>query len=119
MTSFNPNELVLERIRSVEEYDLNTRELIGRYTQIETPSLTTTAEGTNVTDALGSPIMTFYHAQAGTFSFTNSLFSLDLAASQFGAEKENGSDITMPVSEILPIGANHTVTLSYTPSGEA
>ena len=33
--AFNPNELVLERIRSVEEYDPDTRELTGRYTQIE------------------------------------------------------------------------------------
>ena len=40
---FNPNELVLERIRAVEEYDPATSELIGRYTQIEEPSLKTAA----------------------------------------------------------------------------
>ena len=33
--AFNPNELVLERIRAVEEYDPSTMELQGRYTQIE------------------------------------------------------------------------------------
>ena len=32
--SFNPNELVLEKIRAVEEYDPATSELIGRYTPV-------------------------------------------------------------------------------------
>ena len=36
--TFNPNELILEKIRSVEEYDPATNELTGRYTQIEDPS---------------------------------------------------------------------------------
>ena len=85
--AFNPNELVLERIRAVEEYDPSTMELQGRYTQIEDPSLQTSADGTQVTDAMGAEIVTFYNAQQGTFSFTNSLHSLDLMASQFGATK--------------------------------
>lgn len=118
--AFNPNELVLERIRSVEEYDPETKELTGRYTQVEDPSLQTSAEGTDVTDAMGTPIMTFYNAQTGTFSFTNSIFSLDLAASQFGTSKKvaSGDDkIVAPVSETLTIGADHTVVLKYVPVG--
>ena len=75
--AFNPNELVLERIRAVEEYDPSTMELQGRYTQIEDPSLQTSADGTQVTDAMGAEIVTFYNAQLGTLSFTNSLHSLD------------------------------------------
>ena len=117
---FNPNELVLERIRSVEESDPETKEVTGRYTQIEDPSLQTSAEGTDVTDAMGTPIMTFYNAQTGTFSFTNSIFSLDLAASQFGTTKKvaSGEDkIIAPVSEVLTIGADHTVVLKYVPVG--
>ena len=118
--SFNPNELVLEKIRSVEEYDPATSELTGRYTQIEEPSLQTSAEGTQVTDAMGAEITTFYNAQAGTFSFTNSLFSLDLAASQFGSKKEIANDtskISIPVSEIITIGNDNTAVLKYTPVG--
>lgn len=117
---FNPNELVLERIRSVEEYDTATNELVGRYTQIEDPSLKTSAEGRDVTDAMGSTIMTFYDAQKGTFSFTNSLFSLDLASSQFGTEKkiaDNTNKIIIPVSETINIGSDHTVKLKYKPVG--
>ena len=115
--SFNPNELVLEKIRAVEEYDPTTSELMGRYTQIEEPSLSFSSESTQVTDAMGSPIMTFYRAKSGTFSFTNSLFSLDLAASQFGAAKEiadTDNKLTVPVSEVLPI-VDNKVVLKYTP----
>lgn len=118
--AFNPNELVIEKIRAVEEYDPATSELTGRYTQIEDPSLSFSAEGTDVTDAMGTPIMTFYNAQTGTFSFTNSIFSLDLAASQFGVDKKVATStdkITVPVSETIAIGSDNTVTLKYVPIG--
>lgn len=118
--AFNPNELVLERVRSVEEYDPATNVLTGRYTQIEDPSLTTSADGTDVTDALGTPIATFYRNIQGTFSFTNSLFSLDLAASQFGSSKVVASadkKMQVPVSETLAIASNGVVTLSHVPVG--
>lgn len=117
---FNPNEVILERVRFVEEYDISTNELTGRYTQIESPSLKTSAEGTTVTDAMGSEIATFYKAQTGTFDFTNSIHSLDLMASQFGSEKEIADDtnkMIMPVSETIAIAADHTVTLKYVPVG--
>ena len=120
MAKFNPNELVLERIRAVEEYDVSTSELSGRYTQIESPTLETTADSQEVTDAMGSTIMTFYNAQKGTFSFDNSVFSLDLAASQFASEKtvaDVDNKLTVPVSEVLTIAGDHTVALKYVPVG--
>lgn len=117
--TFNPNELVLEKIRAVEEYNPSTMELEGRYTQIEEPSLQTSAEGTQVTDAMGAEIVTFYNAQQGTFSFTNSLHSLDLMASQFGSKKEvadGDNKIIIPVSEIIEI-KNDVASLKYVPVG--
>lgn len=119
---FNPNEIILEKIRAVEEYDPATDQLLGRYTQIESPSLKTAAEGTTVTDAMGSEIVTFYKAQTGTFDFTNSIHSLDLMASQFGSHKEVASEedkIIMPVAETLEIGSDATITLKYVPVGPA
>lgn len=119
---FNPNELILEKIRAVEEYDPATNELTGRYTQIEDPSLKTSADATEVTDSMGATIQTFYNAQKGTFDFTNSLFSLDLAASQYGSKKLVASEenkIIMPVSEVITIGADHTAVLKYVPVGPA
>ena len=115
--SFNANELILEKIRAVEEYDLATNELVGRYTQIESPSLKTAATGTTVTDAMGAEITTFYNAQTGTFDFTNSLFSLDLAASQFGTVKEIAADMKRPVSETITVESDHTAKLKYIPVG--
>lgn len=118
--AFNPNELILEKIRAVEEYDPATDELTGRYTQCESPSLQTGATATEVTDAMGTSIQTFYTAQTGTFGFTNSLLSLDLAASQYGTAKQIATDvakITMPVAETITIAANNTVTLKYVPVG--
>lgn len=117
--TFNPNELILEKIRAVEEYNPSTMELEGRYTQIESPSLQTSATGTQVTDAMGAEIVTFYNAQQGTFSFTNSLHSLDLMASQFGSKKEvadGNAKITVPVSEIIEI-KDKVATLKYIPVG--
>lgn len=119
-TTFNPNELVLERVRAVEEYDISTDELVSRATQIEDPSLQLSADANTVTDAMGAEIATFYEAQTGTFSYTNSLFSLDLAASQFGSEKELADDdnkIIVPVAEIITIGSDHTAVLKYVPVG--
>ena len=115
--SFNPNELILEKIRAVDEYDPATNELVGRYTQIESPSLKTAATGTAVTDAMGAEITTFYNAQTGTFDFTNSLFSLDLAASQFGTEKEISADMKRPVSETVKVDGSHQAVLKYIPVG--
>lgn len=120
MSDFNPNELVIERVRAVEEYDPETKELLARYTQIEDPTLNLSADGTDVTDAMGAPITTFYNAQSGTFGFSNSLFSLDLAASQFGAEKQVATadkKITVPVSETIAIGSDATAVLKYVPVG--
>ena len=122
MATFNPNELIIERVRSVEQYDIETNELTGRYTQIEDPTLEFTADSTDVTDAMQNVIYTIYRAQSGTFGWSNSLFSLDLAAAQFGSEKELASDsnvIYVPVSETLTISDSYSITLSNTPYTEA
>lgn len=114
--AFNPNELIIERVRGVEEYvDGDFR---ARYTQIEDPTLNLTSDNTDIVDALNSPIYTLYTNQQGTFGFTNSLFSMDLAADQFGAVKNVASaddKIQVPASEILKITDSHTVTLTHTP----
>lgn len=117
---FNPNELLLEKIKSIEEYNLATDEIEGRYTMVEDPSLTISTEGTEVTDAFGSVITTFYNAATGELSFTNSLHSLDLMASQFGSKKKIATaedTIITPVSETIAIASDNTVTLKYVPVG--
>lgn len=91
MATFNKNEVVLEKIKQASLYDIETGKLLNRLTSIEDPSLNTTAEKTEVLDAQGNTITDIYNAKKATFGGSNSLFSLDLAASQFGATKEVAS----------------------------
>ena len=86
--ALNLNELLLDRVRSLTAHDLSTKELLFRLTSLEDPSLSCTAEGEEVTDAIGALITTLYRAKKATFSASNSLISLDLAAAQYGTKKE-------------------------------
>ena len=90
--AFNKNEVLLDRVRSLTCHDLETNEMLMRLTSLEDPSLNTSAEGEEVTDAIGALITTLYRAKKATFSASNSLISLDLAAAQYGSKKEIASD---------------------------
>lgn len=85
--AFNKNELILDKVRSMTTHDLATGKMLFRLTSLEDPSLQCTAEGEEITDAIGAVITTLYRAKKATFSATNSLISLDLAAAQYGAKK--------------------------------
>ena len=118
--AFNKNELIIDRVRSVTVNELDTGKLIYRLTQIEEPSLNTTAEGEEVTDAVGALITTLYRSKKATFSASNSLISLDLAAAQYGTKKQIGSadeKITAINYQIVKVAEGVTeVTLDKTPS---
>lgn len=106
--ALNKNELILDRVRSLTTHDLETSELLFRLTSLEDPSLSCTAEGEEVVDAIGALITTLYRAKKATFSASNSLISLDLAAAQYGTKKEVGSNtakITDYAYEILKVEA--------------
>lgn len=114
--AFNPSELILDKVRQLTAHDLGTGEVLFRLTQLEDPTLSTSAEGEDVTDAVGALITTMYRAKQAEFSASNSLLSLDLAAAQYGAKKEvAGEDGFVDYAyEILP-NDNGTVTLAHTP----
>lgn len=117
MATFNKNEVVLEKIKQASLYDLESGILLNRLTSIEDPSLNTTAEKEEVVDAQGNTITDIYRAKKATFGGSNSLFSLDLVASQFGAKKEVASadnKIINYMAETMTI-ADGKVTLSQTP----
>lgn len=90
--AFNKNELILDRVRSLVANDLSNGKMLFRLTSLEDPSLQCTAEGEEVTDAIGALITTLYRAKRATFNATNSLISLDLAAAQYGTTKVVGSE---------------------------
>lgn len=117
MATFNKNEVVLEKIKQASLYDLEDGRLLNRLTSIEDPSLNTSVEKEEVTDAQGETITEIYKAKKATFGGSNSLFSLDLAASQFGATKEVASaenKIINYMAETMTI-VDGAVKLSRTP----
>ena len=115
--AFNPNEMLIDRVRYVVAHDIKTDEKLFMLTELEEASLNTSAEGEDVTDAVGALITTIYRSKQAEFTATNSLFSLDLAAAQFGATKEVASENAKIVNytyELRDIeGA--TLTLKHTP----
>jgi hypothetical protein len=120
--AFNKNELILDRVRSMTFNDLSTGEMLFRLTQLEEPTLTCTSEGEEVTDALGSVITTLYRSKKATFSATNSLVSLDLAAAQYGTKKEvadTGKEIVTRTFETITIpDSASTVKLAHEPANK-
>lgn len=117
MATFNKNEVVLEKIKQASLYDLEDGRLLNRLTSIEDPSLNTSVEKEEVVDARGETITEIYKAKKATFGGSNSLFSLDLAASQFGATKEVASaenKIVNYMAETMTI-VDGAVKLSRTP----
>ena len=126
--AFNVNELILDRVRSLTAHDLFDGKMLFRLTSLEDPSLNTTAEGEEIVDAIGATITTLYRAKKATFSASNSLISLDLAAAQFGASKDvagselnDGSKlkIAVPTYEILTVAEGATeVSLKKAPVSE-
>lgn len=120
--AFNVNELILDRVRSLTAHDLFDGKMLFRLTSLEDPSLNTTAEGEEIVDAIGATITTLYRAKKATFSASNSLISLDLAAAQFGASKDVASSdkkIAVPTYEILTVAEGATeVSLKKAPVGE-
>lgn len=120
MADFNKNELILDKIRSLTYHDLSTKQLLLRLTSLEDVSLNCTSESEEVTDSVGAVITTLYRAKKASLSGTNSLFSLDLAAVQYGTEKEVATSTNKIVDytyEILTIDKGK-VTLKNTPKDE-
>lgn len=116
----NVNELILEKVRSLIFTDLSDGSVIARLTKLEEPSLQTAAEAEEVTDAQGALITKLFKAKTGRFEATNSLFSVDLLAQQYGTEKEVASDTTkiiVPCEETLTV-ADGKITLSHKPVNE-
>lgn len=118
--AINVNELILDKVRSLIFTDLEDGSVIGRLTKLEDPSLQTAAEAEEITDAQGALITKLFRAKTGRFEATNSLFSMDLLAQQYGTDKEVASEsakINVPCEETLEI-EDGKITLSHTPVGD-
>lgn len=107
--AFDVNELILDKVRSLTAHSINDEDygrILFRLTSLEDPTLACTAEGEEIVDAIGAVITTLYRAKKATFSASNSLISLGLAAKQYGTDKEVASSATkikVPTHEIITI----------------
>lgn len=121
--AFNPNELIIDRVRYVVAHDIKTNEKLFMLTELEDASLNTSAEGEDITDAVGALITTIYRSKQAEFSATNSLFSLDLAAAQFGSKKEiaaTGAAIIDYTYEMIDVEKGATeIKLAHTPVADS
>ena len=117
----NKNELLIDRVKRVVASDIATGEMLFSITQIEDPSISTSAESEEIVDAVGAVVSTLYKAKKAEFSGSNSFFSLDLAAAQFGGMKivaSSENKIVVPMNETLKVTEEGTITLSKTPAGK-
>lgn len=118
--AMNVNELILDKVRSLIFTDLEDGSVVGRLTKLEDPSLQTAAEAEEVIDAQGALITKLFRAKTGRFEATNSLFSMDLLAQQYGADKivaDETNKIIQSCEETLEV-VDGKVTLTHTPSNE-
>ena len=118
--AMNVNDLILDKVRSLIFTNLEDGSVVGRLTKLEDPSLQTAAEAEEVTDAQGALITKLFRAKTGRFEATNSLFSMDLLAQQYGADKivaDETNKIIQSCEETLEV-ADGKVTLTHTPSNE-
>lgn len=114
--ALNKNELILDKVRSVSVKDLTDNRIMYRLTQVEEPTLNCTAESEEVVDAVGAVITTLYRAKRATFGGSNSLINFDLAAAQYGSEKEvadTNAKIVDSTYEILEVSNN--MALAHAP----
>lgn len=85
--------------------------------QIENPTLECSADEKTAVDALGTTIQTYHLAKNATLSAENSMFDLNLFATQQGATKKiasSASKITTPVFKNIDVTGT-SVTLSPKP----
>jgi hypothetical protein len=121
--AFNINNFVIDRVGSgTMTSPSRNDEIIWRLTQITNPTLSCTSETQDAMDALGSPIMQFERAKSAEFSAESSILDFNLAAAQFGTEKNIASDtniINAPKYETFTVSAGQTtVELAEIPTGE-
>ena len=115
--AFDINNFVIDRAVRAIMSDTSTGDVLWGINQIKDPSIKCASTATQATDMLGSPIMEFERAKTATFSATNSIFDLGLAAAQFGTTKKvatSAAKITAPKFDILDVTTT-TVVLTEIP----
>lgn len=113
------NGLVIDRVLQATGFNKSTNEPLYRLTQVQNPSLTSSADQVDALDNTGVKIMSFDRNAAATFSAENAVKDMALLAQQLGSSQVESSDakkVTVPAFDAIDVVAGQTeYTLANTP----
>ena len=120
MANFDINNFIIDRAIRGTMVSHKTGEIMYSINQVEDPQLTVSADEKTAVDAMGTTIATFNTAKNAEFSGSNSMFDLNLLASQMGTTKKvagSESKIVSPIFETIDV-TGKTVTIKNEPVGK-
>lgn len=113
------NGLVIDRVLQATGFSKSTNEPLYRLTQVQNPSLTSSADQVDALDNTGVKIMSFDRNAAATFSAENAVKDMALLAQQLGSSQVESSDakkVVVPAFDVIDVVAGTTeYTLANTP----
>lgn len=120
MATFDINNFIIDRAIRGTMVSHKTGEIMYSINQVEDPQLTVSADEKTAVDAMGTTIATFNTAKNAEFSGSNSLFDLNLLATQMGTTKKVGASnakIVTPIFETIDVSGT-TCKISHAPIGD-
>ena len=115
------NGLVIDRVLQATGFK-KSGEPLYRLTQVQNPSLTSSADQVDALDNTGVKIMSFDRNAAATFSAENAVKDMALLAQQLGSSQVESTDakkVTVPAFDVIDVVAGQTeYTLANTPKAE-
>lgn len=113
------NGLVIDRVLQATGFSKSTNAPLYRLTQVQNPSLTSSADQVDALDNTGVKIMSFDRNAAATFSAENAVKDMALLAQQLGSSQVESSDakkVVVPAFDVIDVVADKTeYTLANTP----
>ena len=113
------NGLVSDRVLQATGFSKSTGEPIYRLTQVQNPSLTSSADAVDALDNTGVKIMSFDRNAAATFSAENAVKDLGLMAAQLGtavAEASATKKVIVPAFDMIDVVVGTTeYAMAHTP----
>lgn len=116
------NGLVIDRVLQATGFNKSTNAPLYRLTQVQNPSLTSSADQVDALDNTGVKIMSFDRNAAATFSAENAVKDMALLAQQLGSAQVESSDakkVVVPAFDVIDVeAAKTTYKLANTPKAE-
>ena len=115
------NGLVIDRVLQATGFN-KSGEPLYRLTQVQNPSLTSSADQVDALDNTGVKIMSFDRNAAATFSAENAVKDMALLAQQLGSSQVKSSDakkVVVPAFDVIDVVAGQTeYALKNAPKGD-